>query len=215
MKQIDSDALGIINKALGLEGAGSPITELADGVVDQVLSINEISRRGRTLAGNEGIFTGLLQNAHAGSGTLTSSVFPYAVAVGAIDPYPSPMPTQFDIWLLSVALRRVAGAAGLNDALVVINYTGRQQGFGVDAAAAAVVSLGSMAVAHFDALTTAGVHTAGIDPIKGLLIKTGIRLPRDLGLSINFVSISAGVATFVLDLVLGVFPVSLGQDGLV
>ncbi len=34
MKKIDSDALGVLNKALGLSGVGSRVTELADGVGD-------------------------------------------------------------------------------------------------------------------------------------------------------------------------------------
>ena len=55
MKKIDSQALDVLQKALGLSGPGSPITELTDGVVDQVLEVGGVIRRSRTQAGTEGI----------------------------------------------------------------------------------------------------------------------------------------------------------------
>ena len=80
MKRIDSDALGILTKALGLTGAGSQLTELADGVVDQALDVVPIVRRGRVIGASEGLFTAIMRNVHTDAETLTTGI-------GGADPH--------------------------------------------------------------------------------------------------------------------------------
>ena len=212
-KRIDSDALGILTKALGLSGAGSPVTELADGVVDQTLDIVPIVRRSRTAATSEGIFIGLLQNDHSGSGTLTTSVFPYSVSVGSIPPYPSPMPPQFDIWILSATLLRESGTSTVNCALQTITPA-RFLGFGVDDGGAAVTATILQVHAFWNALQGLSTNFGTLQEL-GAQAKPGFRLPRDPATELRFVSSASAAGKFNCFVTLGIFPVALGQDVLV
>ena len=117
MKKLDSDALGTLNKSLGLSGAGSPITELADGIVDQALDVGPSVRRGRTQAATEGIYIAELVNVHAAADSRTATLVPFLPTTTAIAPYPSPMDTRFDVWLLAASVIRSAGASTLSGCL--------------------------------------------------------------------------------------------------
>jgi len=212
VKKIDSDALGILTKALGLSGAGSPITELADGVVDQALDVAPIVRRSRTQAATGGIYIGGLENVHGAGTTLTTSTFPYNVTVGSFAPYPVPMPLQFDIWLLSATMARASGTGTVTAQLQTI-YGAAQQGFGVDDGGAATGALTLLQThAYWDTLVTGGT---GLLRSEGPEAIIGLRLPRPSPTTeLRFTSTSSAAATYVCLVTLGVFPVALGQDGL-
>lgn len=216
MKKIDSDALGVLNKALGLTGSGSPITELADGIVDQALDVVPAIRRGRTQAGSEGIYTAIMQNVHPGADVLTTQVDPYEVgATARIAPYPDPMPAQFDIWLLSAAMRRVSGAGSLNGGTLSLQYGSAQQGWGIDDSDVAVVESAPVHLAFWDALGSVGITFGILNGARGPFARLGIRLPRSVNGNLIYRTESSAAATFQCQLQLGVFPTSLGQDGLV
>ncbi len=213
-KRVDSDALGILNQALGLTGAGSPITELQDGVVDQGLDVAPIVRRSRTQAATDGIYTAVLRNEHGASGALSSSIRPYDVENAAeVAPYPRQMPRQFDIWILDATCRRTAGSGTLVGGLF-IRYPISQQGWGIDDGDSAVALLSIVPVAIWNIVFSTGgtlpcTSTSHLLGLQG----NGIRLPRQRQLALVFETDAAALATFVCDVTLGVFPVSLGQDG--
>ena len=214
-KRIDSQALAVANRALGLTGAGSPVTELADGVVDQVLSVNEIARRSRTL--NQqfgGIFTAILRNNHAGIGSLTATLNPFNLPVGLVfPPFPTPIPESFDLWLLACNVSIVG--AGTHTSALFINYPAANVGFSITNAGGQVAAaVTSQAVAFFDTVVTENVifaTTAQGQPQVWL----GMRLPRDPLTQLVFASTASLAQTFDMRLMLGLFPVGLGQDGLV
>jgi len=217
MKQIDSDALGILNRTLGLTGAGAPVTELTDGIVDQTLSINEIARRGRTQVGTSGIYTGVLRTVHTDAEALTTSVDPYAVGAGRLAPFPDPIPRQFDVWLLGTWVNQVSGAGTLAGVLHY-TYPDSSQGFGVDDSGVAVVVSAPLAIAYWTSLgalnTTFGVLADGggtAQPRAPL----NFRIPRgttgDGGL-LSFTALSSLTVTYDCYMLLGVFPMALGQD---
>jgi len=214
MKKIDSDALGVLNKSLGLTGAGSPITELTDGIVDQSLDIVPAVRRGRTLAGSGGIFTAILKNTHAGADTQLSQAFPYEVVPADVRaPYPTPMPAQFDIWLLSAAVRQTDGASTVSAGLFIL-YPTAQIGWGEDEAGAPVVADALMNVAFWDSGRGVGALSIAIAGGSGQgLMVINTRLPRSPNLQLQFRSTSSAITTFHCDIILGVFPIALGQDG--
>ena len=217
MKRIDSDALGVLNKALGLSGRGSPVTELTDGIVDQALDVAPIVRRGRTLAGNQGIFTAVLRNIHTGATTVSNSIDPYKVpSTGLIAPYPSPMPDLFDVWLLQAAMRRESGSGSING-LLQYQYSAANQGWGVDNTGAAVVGSDPVALAHWDAVATVGTNIFGVltSADQPLSAARPFRLPRGVDGPLIFTTASSAISTYDCQLTLGVFPVSLGQDGIV
>jgi len=214
VKKVDSDALGVLNQALGLTGAGSPITELTDGIVDQTLDVVPVVRRGRTQARTDGLYTAVFRNVHSGASSLSSEINPYEVTPAiAIAPYPTPMPRQFDIWLLSATLRRATGTGTLAAALY-IRYSAIQQGWGIDDGNAAVALLSIVPFAFWSTVFNTGGTVIGTDGLGGQLNSVqGMRLPRDPNLALVFESMSSAASNFTCDLVLGVFPVSLGQDG--
>ncbi len=214
MKRIDSDALGLLQKSLGLSGRGSQITELTDGIVDQSLAINEVVRRGRTQAGTEGVYTAALRTIHGAADSQQAFDTPYDISVGAIPPYPNPTPTQFDIWLLAVTARQISGT-GTISAILDLRYPTAQQGWGVDSAGTAVVSQAQMVLAFWDTLATEVIEFAFHGGISGPWINLGLRLPRSPNTQLAFRTTSSAIATFQCDLILGVFPVALGQDVLV
>lgn len=217
MKRIDSDALSILTKSLGLEGMGSQVTELNDGVVDQALSVNDVVRRGRTLGPTGGLFIGLLRNNHAGADSLTATVNPFNVTTAlAFPPFPSPIPEQFDLWLLQANVG-VVGAGSMTAALFV-NFPAASFGFSVTNAGGQVAAaVTSHPVAFWDAVVTENVIFGLLNGARGPQREIGIRLPRSGLTQLIFASTAAGAGarTFDLRMVLGLFPVSLGQDGLV
>jgi len=213
-KKVDSQALGILNKALGLTGAGSPVTELADGVVDQTLDVGPIVRRSRTLGVSEGIFTALLLNEHAGAGTLSNEINPYEAGALARAPFPSPVPQNFDLWLLSATLQRESGTGSQLSALF-INHSPSQLAFTRDDGGSAFTDTPLMPVMSWDTLITVSqnnARTAGVSNTGPGHI--GIRLPRNI-VGIRFVSVASAIADYQCMMTIGMFPVGLGQDGLV
>ena len=103
MRLLKSQALGILNKAIGLSG-GSGVggeTQLDDDNVSQVLATNDIIRRSLTLAGSDGIFLAITQNTHgAGSSTQTSQIEVNRPQGLAHAPYPAIIPDGLEVWVL-------------------------------------------------------------------------------------------------------------------
>ena len=209
MKKIDSQALDVLQKALGLSGPGSPQTDLADGVVDQVLEVGPIIRRSRTQAQTSGIYTALIRNVHSAANSITGTIAPYQAGALARAPYPSPMPAGFDVWLLFAAVTQLSGTGTLSAALRV-NCPARIMGI---TAVGAQISVQN--VSFWDTIvtesTTFAVQSGTTHPGK----KIGMRLPRDAATQIIFGTTSSALATFDCFMTLGVFPVALGQDVIV
>jgi len=211
VKTVDSDALGVVNRALGITGNGAQRTEFMDGVVDQTLDVAALVRRGRTQAGTEGIYTAIMRCINTDVNTISVSVDPYAVGTtGLIAPYPNPMPMQFDVWLLAVSLDRVSGSGAMQVALR-IDFLASQQGWGIDNLGAAVAVASTQLLAFWDAPVVAGT-TFGLLNQGGVYTKIGTRIPR--GAVIAMSSLSAATSTYDCQLILGVFPTALGQDGI-
>ncbi len=210
MKKIDSQALDILTKALGLQGPGSPVTELTDGIVDQVLEVGPIIRRSRTQAQTAGIYTAAMRNIHGAADSTTSTITPYAAGATAFAPYPSPMPAGFDIWLLSAAVTQLSGTGTISAALRVV----------IPATVMGISTLGGVVgavtnVAFWDTILTESTTFAVKGAISEPSTRIGMRLPRSASTSLIFATTSSAIATFDCFLVLGVFPVALGQDVIV
>lgn len=213
MKRIDSDALGIVTAALGLSGAGAQITELTDAIVDQALDVIPLIRRGRTLGGSQGIFQGALRNIHAGVGDLLTTVAPYEAGADAIDLYPTSVSKLFDIWLLGAFVSQDSGTGTFTGALTVV-YPAAYRGFGRDSAGNPVTDANvENVLIYWDSLATEGNATFAITEGGQPTLPIAIRLPRHPSTFVRFRSTASALATFTCKLVLGMFPVALGQDG--
>ena len=214
-KRIDSDALGVLNRSLGLTGAGSQITELADGVVDQVIEVGQLARRGRTLADVQGIFTPTLRNTHTDAESIGNAINPYEVGGAlAVAPYPSPVPAQFDLWLIGASVRIASGTAGgMADATLSLTVGTFSQGFGRTDAGALVLVSNQIRLAWWDATVSDGTAFGTLGGGQGAHQRIGLRLPRGGGGSVlTFKSVSTVTVEVDCQLIIGMFPIALGQD---
>jgi len=210
MKIIDSDALGILSKALGLTGRGAQVTELTDGIVEQNLDVTPIIRRGRTVAGSEGIFVGVWRNTHAGADSQTSVLSPYALATTQTRaPFETPVRPQFDLWVLDATIIQISGSGTLSGALNMLLPT-TMVGLTTTGAGPAT----TWPIAFWDAVVTEDVEFGLLAGSGVPLAKIGLRLPRGPtnNVQLQFASTSSAAAVFDLQVLFGMFPVSLGQD---
>ena len=218
VKRIDSDALGVLNRSLGLSGSGSQITELEDGIVDQTLSVNEIARRGRTLADVQGLYFPTLRNEHVDAETISNSIDPYSPGtVLAVAPYPADVPAQFDLWLLGASIRNAAGtASGFSIGTLSLQVGTRSQGWGrVDDGTLVLVGQ-PIRLVVWNAMASDGTSFGIRATNRGPHGRFGLRLPRGGGgTTLLFRTISTVTNSVDCQMIMGMFPAALGQDGLV
>jgi len=214
VKRIDSDALRIVNRSLGLTGAGSQLTELADGVVDQMLEVGQIARRGRALGVGGGLFFPTLRNEHTDAESIANTVDPYNVGTtGLVPPYPNPVPQQFDLYLIGASVRHAAGtASGMSAATLSIEVPTPAQGFGLTDAGVALLVAEPIRLVQWNAMTTDGTSYAIKAVNRGPHGRIGLRLPRVTGMLLRFASVSTVTVSVDCQMILGLFPVALGQD---
>jgi len=217
-KRIDSDALGVLNRSLGLTGAGSQLTELEDGIVDQTLSVNEIARRGRTLADVQGLYFPTLRNEHTDAESISTSIDPYNVGTTfAVAPYPAAIPAQFDLWLLGASIRVAGGTAGgFSLGTLSLQVGTRSAGFGRDDSGALVLSSQPIRLTVWNAMASDGTSFGIRASNRGPHGRYGLRLPRGGGgTTLLWRTVSTVTVDVDVQMILGMFPAALGQDGLV
>lgn len=210
MMQVDGPALATIREALGLTGAGAQITEYPDGIVEQVLDIAPLIRRGRTTNQSSGLFSAIMANVHAGAGTLDLAIDPYNFVPNARSGWPQPVPPGFDVWLLRAGAFQLAAAAVV-DAMLYVAYPELQVAYGAYATYGSAQVIQAYNTAALGAVTVYGtsyLRALGTGVI-GNRIQT--RLPR--GSTLGWQSNAGGIGTAAMFLVLGLFPAGLGQDG--
>jgi len=209
---VHGQALVPVNDILGTTGAGAGNTFLNDGVLDQVLAVNDIVRRGRTQGSTEGQYLGLLRNNHTDAEAVSSTVNPYTVSVGRVPPYPS-LPAnsmeKFDIYLLDAIMRRESGS-GTIEATLFINDLDVFMGWGVDDAGLAVTQIRSRILAAWDTITVFSSDAVGLQGNEMPVARIGQRLTR--GSSLIFLTESSATSVYDCIMTLGIFPVGLGQD---
>lgn len=217
-KNVDSEALLLVNRVLGVSGTtpGASNTTLDDENIAQVLTVNDIIRRSRTVAGSSGIFRFVLRAIHAGAGDISTTVEPYNVAaIGRIAPWPRPVPRGFDLWVLGASTSEVVAGTSTSFAgmLTVLNMT---QGFGVDNAGVAVVANTVQPIALWDAEGAIGGGVIGTRVGLSSFQGGPLRLPRQPGaggpISLSFATTLDGTGTWDCTIMVGLFPEALGQD---
>lgn len=213
MKRVQSDALEVVNKSLGLTGAGAPVTELLDGVLHQHLEVSPLVRRGRTQAATSGIYDAVMRAIAGSATTIDVTVDPYNVGTGVISPYPDPVPPQFDVWLLAATLRIRSGGGSIISELF-IDPPATAQGFGIDNTGTAVVVSDPKPVAAWDAVVGGGSNNDfGTFNGDNVWQRIGMRLARNTNL--YFIITTGAAATYDCQMLMGIFPIALGQDVLI
>jgi len=217
MIEIKSDALQVVNKALGVAGTGGAgNTQLQDGILDQVLDVGALARRGRTLASRQGIYTAIMRNQHTNAESLTITTAPYnQTGANVVPPYPAPVPDRFDIWLLSAVVTQLSGSGTLTATLSIF-YAAVQLAWGLNNSGSPVTGATEHPVAFWDALATENTLTMALrNGARGPFAPIGVRLPRSDSTFIRFRSTSSATSIFDCLLTFGLFPVGMGQDAIV
>lgn len=210
-KAIISNALELMNRALGLAGSstGSSETLLDDDNLTQVIDVARIVSRSRALAGTDGIFTALMLNTHGAGTTAESSVLdPYAPAGNAVAPFPDPVPQGFDFWIAFAAVAQSGGTAGnFTDGLFRLGLPSVFMGLGVDEAAAALgATIANPPMGFWDDLT-GGV---GRRENGELILSLGMRIRR--GTTLLWDTNASAAVGAMLIMVCALVPSALGQD---
>jgi len=212
-RSVDSSALTLLNKILRIAGTGfgASQTELDDGNLTQVLEVSPVIRRSLTPANSSGIFYSIFANVHAGAGQLHTSVNPYTTPVGTLGAFVTPLRTDQEIWLISAAIARTAGAGTLDAALLELELPAISQAFGENNSGVAVASSKDYPLGRWDVIDTETTRLVGLTESGEPLVKLNMRLAR--GSLIRFTSDVAGAsATIQCTVLLGIFPIALGQD---
>lgn len=215
-RPIDSGALRWIGRALGISAQSPQHIDLLDNTVHQSLDIGQLVRRGRADISNAGLGIGVMRNIHTDAESLASTIDPYNVGAAAIK-WPTPVRDDFDIWLLAAAVHQTSGGGTISAALA-INYGLNMDVWGIDDNDVPVTGFGDViTVAWWNSLLAGGggdvFGALGGDGLP--FQRIGWRLPRSTPPTIlQFTSTSSITTTFDCQLLLGLFPVALGQDGI-
>ncbi len=211
MQEIDSSVLSRVSKVLQLSTPGSEITEFQDEVLQQTLDVGPIARRGLTLTLTEGIYGASILNTHTGvQATITTIVDPWNLAGAETAPFPAAIPESMDLWLLMASAFTGTGGGSFDSADLTLIVPARNRAFG----AAGSVGMRIMGLNSEIALVGGNFLSQNTTP-EGIPLRIGMRVPR--GATIRWRTRNGGATspTFQVDMFLGLFPASLGQDGLI
>jgi len=213
-------ALDLVARNLGIAGVGMPPTTIFDGGnLAQVLVVNDLVRRSRSLGVTNGVFWGKQRHVHAAAGDLDSIIDPYnpgRVLVPPISSYPPVVPNGFDVWIVGLTIARTTGAGTLDGAVVSLDPIAgaMQQAWGVNNSGAAIVGIGLQPLCVWVALATgaAGVNAMGVlsnGNCQGLTLP--VRVGRGTEIRCDSTAGTAS-ATFDFFIMTQVVPESMGQD---
>lgn len=198
-------------------GGGAPETVVHDKDLYQNLVVNEIVRRSRTLGRTEGVFSFLFTNNHAAANTQSTTITPYNATVGAANGWPVPVPDDMEVWLIGAGVEQASGT-GTIEAGLFLFLQGAQLGVGEDQAGAAVAGSSLFWLARWNSLVTLSSEHA-LDPDGKPWVPIGLRLTRlTIGpgtTDLIFRSTSSAAAVFDCTAIMGLFPITFGQDILV
>jgi len=213
VRDIDSDALSQVTRQLGVSGIGEGVAILDDQELRQVLDVGPAVRRGRADVANGGWFWGVLHNVHLGASALSSFINPYEADGFELTSYPANVDvSRFDIWIIGATLRVFSGASSITNASFFMGAPLRSLAFGKDDMAAAVTPVGGgFIMASWGNSVFADTTLTWIARREGQqFVPLNIRMPR--GSNLIFDSTSPGVTTYELAIIMGLFPIGLGQD---
>jgi hypothetical protein len=217
MKELDSVALELVNKALGLAGAGAQTTELEDGLLQQVLEVSGLIGRGRSPIG-DAIAWAVLQTTHGGADTQVVAVDPYFTtsSPGITYNWPVPVPAGFDIWLIGATGRNLGLLTASALASGYVGLVGDVQGDAAWAQRESGGAPGAVFPIRYPLVSWTGEATLGGqaffvgDDNDAAARNDPVRIRR--GSTIECRLTSTGTAVYQVAILLGLFPVGLGQD---
>lgn len=213
-RDIDSGALGPVQKQLGYSGSAGQFTDFDENDLLQSFEVNSAVRRGRADVATGGWFYGRLDNRHIGNDTVFSFIDPYAPGANALGTWPQEVPQDFDVWIGHIWAFGDTAAGNFAEALCSLGLPARMQAMGADESQnpLAATSMG-MTLGYWDTQqdisTVEALQNSKTDQV---IYAPKMRLPR--GVAIQFMSRlgGAGGDVFSLGFELGLFPIGMGQD---
>lgn len=218
-KEVDSGALTLLNRMLGLAGQGSAQTLLEDGTLNQTLDVAATVRRSRTIAGSDGgLFSFSMENEHgAGATDRVTNVDVYGTGGTAENGVPPIVPSDLEWFLLYAGLITTGGTSSLfTEGVASLLFTPGMIGFSRQSSGGAASNANldiPIPLGRWDLLSTAdGSSGVGVQEDGAVMQRIGIRIRR--GSSIRFNSAAGGVVDVALVGVAALVPIVLGQDGI-
>ena len=213
MRDLDSDALTLIQRQLGYSGVGDPRTTFLDSELAQIFDVGSGVRRARADIATGGWWFGILENVHLGADDMVSNINPYSGLQGfsANTFPPSVDPQKFDIWIHGAVLKRTAGVGFLTATLTYLTLE-RAMAFGKDDGGTVVAPQAvAIPMAFFDDVINTGANIYGINAVSGQVYqRVNVRMPSQGFL--QFESVSTNASTWQMSIILGLFPVGMGSD---
>jgi len=220
MRVIDSGALDVVQRQLGLTGKGSQEAVFEDGVAQQSFDIFSAVRRGQSARGDGGYFYLAMSHEHAGAGAISQGVNPYQVADAVVfNEWPgndggAGVTRNFDVWIESVGLERTDAGAGVmaRPAVVRLTMGTSSLGIGIDGAGAVLEATGSQMIAMWDGLVTvAGAIVTAVNlDTNEMVKKLGFRMPRSG--TLQFITDMDAAVDMKFTLAMMLVPVAMGSD---
>ena len=205
---VDSQALQRVSKTLQLSTPGAQETLFIDERLEQVLDVGAIVRRGLTLAGTEGLYTANIRNTHSGSqGNVATIIDPWNLGGVARPPFPTSIPDNQDLWILGFHPEVVSGVGDFDSAFFDLFVPTTHQAFGTistNIVLATWTEAGSMA---------GGTFLFGSSSSVTVFTNVALRVPRNATFRWHTRNNGANSPVFQLNLMLGLFPSAMGQDG--
>lgn len=215
-KEIDSEALVLLRKGLGIGGIASPTTLLEEDSVIQVVEVGQFARQG--LPAGNGLFYFVMRIiTSVGNPSLDVSLFPYipddpSGASVASAPFPNPVPSTFDIWIMSAVLN--VTTATFVDAALFLRPPPVSVGLSIENADTTTQPLIAptpvFPLAAWDGVQTVDTFITGDLAGSDVFQRLGMRLPR--GCSLNFRVDAGGINTATCTIAAALMPRSMGQD---
>jgi len=204
---VDSQALQRVSKTLQLSTTGAEETLFIDERLEQVVDVTPMIRRGLTLAGSEGVYSANMRNTHSGSqGNVVSIVDVWNLGGSARPPFPASIPDNLDLWITGFAAEVVSGDGFFDDGFFDLFIPTVNQAFGT-------VTTNILLVGWDTEKPLAGTNF--LTPLGTQIYwsKIGVRVPRNATFRFHTKNNGANSPVYQLNLLLGLFPSSMGQDG--
>jgi len=206
---VDSQALQKVSKTLQLSTPGAQETLFTDERLEQVLDVGAIVRRGLTLAGTEGLYTANMRNIHSGSqGNVTSIIDPWNLGGSARAPFPTSIPDHLDLWITGIMAETVSGGGQFLNGFFDLFVPTTHQAFGTISSNIALAAWKD----EEDVQSTAFLVPT-IGSLAGFYAQPNVRVPRNATFRFHTLNNGANSPVFQCNLLLGLFPSGMGQDG--
>jgi len=203
---VDSQALQRVSKILQLSTAGAEETLFIDERLEQVVDVSPMIRRGLTLAATEGLYSANIRNTHGGSqGNVSTVLDVYNLGGSARPPFPTSIPLDLDLWLTGFNAEVVSGSGQFASGFLDLNIPTVNQAFGT-------VTTNITLAGYNSEPSLAGTNFLGFGATVPLWTSARVRILRGATIRWHTRNTGANSPVFQVNLLLGLFPASLGQD---